>query len=148
MTVSLEETIARESEESQLRIKQMTANLIAEELNLRELRRARKPTQARLSKKLKIGQEGVSRIEKRSDLDLSTLRSYVEAVGGELTLMVKFPDRPPVILAGLGENTDEKQTKNRRKTTAKSKPKSKPATLRATGAAAALLRARKNSDKI
>ncbi len=64
------------------------------EINLREMRRLRKLTQARLSKKLKIGQEGVSRIEKRTDLYLSTLRSYVEAVGGKLSLIVEFPDRP------------------------------------------------------
>jgi DNA-binding XRE family transcriptional regulator len=123
MTVSLEEMLALESEESQRRIKEMTAAMVAEELNLREVRRLRKLTQARLSKKLKIGQEGVSRIEKRSDLYISTLRSYVEGVGGELTLMVRFPDQPPVFLTGLGENTVEKKT---RKT-----EKSKPVTRRA-----------------
>jgi DNA-binding XRE family transcriptional regulator len=131
MTVSLEEMIARESEESQLRIKQMAAELIAEELNLRELRRHRRLTQTRLSKKLKIGQEGVSRIEKRADLYLSTLRSYVEGVGGELTLMVKFPDRPPVILSGFGENMEEKKATKQTKTASKSKAKSKPSTRRA-----------------
>jgi DNA-binding XRE family transcriptional regulator len=123
MTVSLEEMLALESEESQRRIKEMTAAMVAEELNLREVRRLRKLTQARLSKKLKIGQEGVSRIEKRSDLYISTLRSYVEGVGGELTLMVRFPDQPPVFLTGLGENKVEKKT---RKT-----EKSKPVTRRA-----------------
>lgn len=124
-TVSLEEMLARESEEFRQSVKQRTAELIAEELNLCEMRRARKLTQARLSKKLKIGQEGVSRIEKRTDLYLSTLRSYVEGVGGELTLMVKFPDRPPVILAGLGESSDESKKK------AKTAPKSKAGTRRA-----------------
>lgn len=122
-TVSLEEMLARESEESRRWIEQRAAELIAEELNLRELRRLRKLTQARLSKKLKIGQEGVSRIEKRSDLYLSTLRSYVEAVGGELTLVARFPDRPPVVLAGFGEEQDEKKPvkKAAKKTTPKRK---------------------------
>ncbi len=91
--------------------------------------RLRKLTQARLSKKLKIGQEGVSRIEKRTDLYLSTLRSYVEGVGGELTLMVKFPDRPPVILAGLGESAGEGEKKAKKR--AKAAPKSKPGKPRA-----------------
>ena len=77
-TVTLEEMLATESEEFRQSVKQRSAELIAEELNLREFRRLRKLTQARLSKKLKIGQEGVSRIEKRSDLYLSTLRGYVE----------------------------------------------------------------------
>lgn len=121
-TVSLEEMLARQSAESRRRIEQMAAELIAEELNLRGLRRQRRLTQTRLSKKLKIGQEGVSRIEKRTDLYLSTLRSYVEGVGGELTLMVKFPDRPPIILAGLGENSVEKKTKTKVKNPVKSKP--------------------------
>ena len=120
-TVSLEEMLARESEEFRQSVKQRTAELIAEELNLRELRRARKLTQSRLSKKLKIGQEGVSRIEKRSDLYLSTLRSYLEGVGGELTLMVKFSDRPPVILTGFGENAESKKTKKNSKITSKPK---------------------------
>jgi hypothetical protein len=119
--------IARESEERQLWIKQRAAELIAEELNLRAVRRLRKLTQASLSKKLKIGQEGVSRMEKRTDLYLSTLRSYVEGVGGELTLMVRFPDQPPVILAGLGEQEPGKKAKKG----SKSGPKSKAKTGRA-----------------
>lgn len=83
MTVSLEDILRELPEDRRRRIEEMTAKLIAEELNLRELRRLRKLTQARLSKKLKIGQEGVSRIEKRSDLYLSTLREFVEGVGGK-----------------------------------------------------------------
>ncbi|MGA2890016.1 MAG: helix-turn-helix transcriptional regulator [Terracidiphilus sp.] len=125
MTISLEKMLAALPADRRQRIEQRAAELIAEELNLRELRRQRKLTQARLSKKLKIGQEGVSRIEKRADLYLSTLRSYVEGVGGELTLMVKFPDRPPVILAGLGEGTGKGENK------AKAKAKSKARTRRA-----------------
>jgi hypothetical protein len=97
------------------------------------LAKARKQTRAFLARKLKVSKETVRRIEKRTDLYLSTLRSYVEGVGGELTLMVKFPDWPPVILAGLGESADkvEKKPKRRAVTTAKSKPESKPATRRA-----------------
>jgi len=122
-TASLEEMLARESEEFRQSVEQRTAEMIAEELNLRELRRQRKLTQARLSKKLKIGQEGVSRIEKRADLYLSTLRSYIEGVGGKLSLIVQFPDRPPVMLAGLGDDAVEsrKKTKKKAKSTSKSK---------------------------
>jgi DNA-binding transcriptional ArsR family regulator len=63
MTVTLEEILQAMPEERRRRIEQRAAESIAEELNLRELRRLRKLTQARLSRKLKIGQEGVSRIE-------------------------------------------------------------------------------------
>jgi DNA-binding XRE family transcriptional regulator len=127
MTVSLEKILQDLPEARRLRIEKRTAELIAEELHLRELRRLRKLTQARLSKKLKIGQEGISRIEKRTDLYLSTLRSYVEGVGGELTLMVSFPDRPPIVLAGLGESETRKPAKKNSKKSAKSKARSRRA---------------------
>jgi len=131
MTVTLEEMLALESEETRQWVKQRAAELIAEELNLRELRRLRKLTQARLSKKLKIGQEGVSRMEKRTDLYLSTLRSYVEGVGGKLSLIVEFPDRQPVILAGLGEEAGEVQGKKKAKKKSGAPAKSKSGTRRA-----------------
>jgi hypothetical protein len=131
MTVSLEEVLQSLPEERRLRIEQMSAELIAEELSLRGVRRARKLTQARLSKKLKIGQEGVSRIEKRTDLYLSTLRSYVEGVGGKLSLIVEFPDRAPVILAGLGESAVHGEASKRPKKKASVEAKSKPKSRRA-----------------
>lgn len=135
MAIPFEEVLARESEEFQKEVEEMAAQLIAEELTLRELRRLRKLTQARLSKKLKIGQEGISRMEKRTDLYLSTLRGYVEGLGGKLSLIVEFPDRPPVVLAGLGEDADDrnvaKPTRTKAKTGAKSNPKSAPNPRRA-----------------
>jgi DNA-binding XRE family transcriptional regulator len=127
MTVSLEGILAELPEERRRRIERRAAELIAEEINLRELRRLRKLTQARLSKKLKIGQEGVSRIEKRSDLYLSTLRSYVEGVGGELKIIASFPDRPPVILSGFGMGEDHKSTRKRASKNGKSKAKTRRA---------------------
>ena len=127
MAIPYEEVLAQESEEFRLAVKQRTAELISEELNLRELRRLRKLTQARLSKKLKIGQEGVSRIEKRTDLYLSTLREFVEGVGGKLSLVVEFPDRTPVVLAGLGEVQGEKRAKKKARNAAKSKAKTRRA---------------------
>ena len=127
MGIPYEQILAQESEEMQFLVKQHAAELIAEELNLREMRRLRKLTQSSLSKKLKIGQEGVSRIEKRTDLYISTLRGYVEGVGGKLSLVVEFPDRPPVVLAGMGEEGEKKKKKRK----AKAKAKSKPGTRRA-----------------
>jgi transcriptional regulator with XRE-family HTH domain len=75
--------------------------LIAEEMTLRELRRARKLTQVRVAKTLGITQDSVSRLEKRSDLLLSTLRKTVRAMGGNLSLVAEFPDRSPVVLSGI-----------------------------------------------
>ena len=77
--------------------------LIAEEMSLQDLRRARKQTQVRVAKELGINQENVSRLEKRSDLLISTLRGYVKAMGGQLSLVAEFPDRPPVVLTGIAD---------------------------------------------
>ena len=82
-------------------VEQRAKVLIAEEMSLRDLRGARQKTQARVAQELGINQENVSRIEKRTDLLLSTLSSYVEAMGGRLHLVAEFPDRPPIELAGI-----------------------------------------------
>jgi hypothetical protein len=58
-------------------------------------------TQVRLAKSLKTSQNQISRIEQRTDLLLSTLRSYVEALGGSLNLVAEFPDKPAVSITGL-----------------------------------------------
>ena len=52
---------------------------------------------------LGVGQETIPRIERRSDLLLSTMRRYIEAMGGELELVARFPNRPPVIIEHLGQ---------------------------------------------
>jgi hypothetical protein len=76
-----------------------TAELIAEEMTLHELRRARKLTQVSVAKALGITQDSVSRLEKRSDILLSTLRKTVQVMGGNLSLVAEFPDRAPVVLS-------------------------------------------------
>lgn len=58
------------------------ARLITEEKSLQELRQAHKLTQKRMAQVLGIGRDSVSRLEQRSDLLISTLRGYVEAMGG------------------------------------------------------------------
>ena len=75
--------------------------MIEEELTLRDLRKAHAFTQERVAQALNISQDGVSRIEKRSDFLLSTLRSYVEAMGGSLRLVAEFPDREPVSITAF-----------------------------------------------
>ena len=72
-------------------------------MSLQSLRQARQLTQVKVAELLNIRQENVSRIEKRADLLISTLREYVTSMGGSLRLVAEFPDRPPVELSGLGE---------------------------------------------
>ena len=86
------------------KVEARAAQLIAEEMTLQELRRARKLTQMRMAKALGIGQDGVSKLEKRADLMISTLRKTVEAMGGTLRLVAEFPDRSPVVLSAIAED--------------------------------------------
>lgn len=93
------------------KIEARAAELIAEEMSLQDLRKARRQTQVRVAKTLGIKQENVSRIEQRADLLISTLRGYVEAMGGKLHLVAEFPDRPAIELTGLaGMDQEDKVT--------------------------------------
>jgi DNA-binding XRE family transcriptional regulator len=69
---------------------------------LKDLRKAAEQTQENLALELGVGQDTISRLEKRSDMLLSTLRHYVECMGGKLELVAQFPNRPPVIIDHLG----------------------------------------------
>jgi hypothetical protein len=70
---------------------------------LRELRQIAGKAQADIATALNIKQPSVSKIEKQADMYLSTLRSYVEAVGGNLELVVRLPARAAIRLQSLGE---------------------------------------------
>ena len=104
MPVNVDDKIRKLNAAQRKKVEVCAAELIAEEMTLRELRKARKLTQARMAKQLGITQDGVSRLEKRSDLLLSTLRKTVEAMGGSLSLVAEFPDRKPVVLSGIAED--------------------------------------------
>jgi transcriptional regulator with XRE-family HTH domain len=70
-------------------------------MTLQDLRKAREFTQIRMAELVNMRQENVSRLERRADLLVSTLQSYIAAMGGELSLVVEFKDQPPVKIAGL-----------------------------------------------
>ncbi|MGA7091333.1 MAG: XRE family transcriptional regulator [Candidatus Acidiferrales bacterium] len=95
------------------KVEDRAAELIAEEMSLRYLRKARKLTQARVAKTLGITQDSVSRLEKRSDLLLSTLRKTVKAMGGEVRIVAEFPDRAPVLLSELTEDDPPRKSTRR-----------------------------------
>ena len=106
MGISLEEKMAQLSPERQTRINELAERLHAEYLTLQELRKAKRLTQVQIAELLNIQQASVAQMEKRSDLMLSTLRSYIEAMGGKLRLMVEFPNHAPVSLEGLGDTEE------------------------------------------
>jgi DNA-binding XRE family transcriptional regulator len=82
---------------------------------LKDLRQAAQQTQAQMAATLGVRQDTISRLEKRSDMLLSTMRHYVESMGGKLELIAKFPDRPPVVIDHIGgEVTPIKPTRKPR----------------------------------
>ena len=101
MTTTLKSRLKKLPAARQKKITKRAKELIAQEMTLRDLRKALELTQADISSKLHMNQEAVSRLERRSDLLLSTLISYIKAMGGELNLTAKFPNRPPVKLSGF-----------------------------------------------
>jgi DNA-binding XRE family transcriptional regulator len=96
------------------RVEARAAELIEEEMTLRQLRTARQLTQVRMAKVLGIAQDSVSRLERRSDLLLSTLRKTVQAMGGNLSLVAEFPDRAPVVLSGIAGGDPQPNLAGRR----------------------------------
>jgi hypothetical protein len=93
MAIRLDDFVAKLPEADQRAIKKRTAELIAEEATLRQVREARARSQKEVGKKLQINQAAVSKLERRTDMYLSTLRSYIEAMGGQLELIARFPDQ-------------------------------------------------------
>jgi transcriptional regulator with XRE-family HTH domain len=90
---------ARRVDEAIRRVEEQHA---AYERTLSEIRRARTLTQTQLAKALHVSQAQVSRIENQTDLYLSTLESYLEAMGGRLELVAVFDDeRVPIALSSL-----------------------------------------------
>ena len=112
MATNVEEKIGKLGPAQRKKVEARAAELMAEETTLRELRHARKLTQVRVAKKLGVTQDSVSRLEKRSDLLLSTLRKTVEAMGGNLSLVAEFPDRRPVVLSEIAQDEPRKLRRN------------------------------------
>lgn len=101
MAQNINDFIAALPEAERRKIEERAQELIKEELSLQELRRARRMTQVKMARSLGIAQKQISELERRTDMHISTLRRSVEALGGKLSLVAEFPDRPPVILTGI-----------------------------------------------
>jgi transcriptional regulator with XRE-family HTH domain len=113
MSVNVNEVVRKLSSGERKNVEDRAAEIIAEEMSLRDLRKARKLTHARVAKTLGIAQHSVSRLEKRSDLLISTLRKTVKAMGGDVRIVAEFPDRAPVMLSEPTE--DDPPPKSSRK---------------------------------
>ena len=93
--------------ERRRRVDEMKRDLLAE-MPLHELRRARELTQRELARMLKVNQPAVSKLEQRADVYVSSLRSYIEAVGGKLRIVAEFPEGEVAItnFSQVGEAED------------------------------------------
>ena len=103
MARSLSDIIAALPVDEQEAIEARYQELRQEVESLRELRQIAGKAQEDIATALNIKQPSVSKIEKQADMYLSTLRGYVEAIGGELELTVKLPSRPVLHLRSLGD---------------------------------------------
>ena len=103
MARNLNDIIAALPADEQAAIESRYQELKQEVEGLRELRQIAGKAQEEIATALNIKQPSVSKIEKQADMYLSTLRSYVEAVGGKLELTVKLPAHPALRLQSLGD---------------------------------------------
>jgi DNA-binding transcriptional regulator YiaG len=97
------------------KIEARTKELIAEEMTLRELRKARELSQETLAEILDWRQGDLSKFERRADAYLSTIRRYVEAMGGRLDLIASFPNMQPVKVVHIGDLAPATKTKKKQK---------------------------------
>lgn len=91
MARNFKELKAKMSPERRARIDARVTETISQ-MALDELREARKLTQAQLAQVLKVDQGSVSKLERRTDMYVSTLRNFIRAMGGELHIRADFPD--------------------------------------------------------
>ncbi|RBP08635.1 helix-turn-helix protein [Roseiarcus fermentans] len=128
MSRSLDDVLASLPEERRQRVEARAQELMDEVESLGKLRRVAGKAQVDIASALKVKQPSVSKIEKQTDMYLSTLRSYIEAVGGQLELVVRLPSHAPLRLQRLGDLALDGAASRTRKITAKrrAKPKAPP----------------------
>lgn len=103
MSTTLDEILAAMSEDRRAGIKARSAELHAEVEARNALCILADLTRDKIAQSLGIKQPSVVKIEKQTDLYLSTLRRFVEAAGGKLELRVELPGTGPITLTGVGE---------------------------------------------
>lgn len=116
MPTNIEEIIKKLPARRRNKIEARARTLIAEEMTRQQLRQALRRTQVQIARKLGINQDSVSRLEQRADILISTLRGYIEAMGGRLSIVAEFPNHVSIRLSGIAENiTPDLAPKGRRK---------------------------------
>lgn len=110
MAKNLEKVLARLPKKRREKIERRAAELAT----LKDLRQAVHRTQEELASSLGVGQDTISRLEQRSDMLISTLKRYVKAMGGQLDLVARFPDRPPVVIDRITDRVQGRRSVRRK----------------------------------
>jgi DNA-binding XRE family transcriptional regulator len=105
MYKTLDEVMSELSPERKARVEKRGRELVREEMTLQALRRQLEITQEDMAERLEVRQGNVSKVENRSDMLISTLRAYLEAMGGRLELVVHLPGRAPVTIEGFSDDS-------------------------------------------
>ena len=103
MARKLDEMMAALPEARRHKVEARSAELVAEVEGLKALRQLAERSQEEMATLLNIKQPSVHKIEKQTDLYLSTLRRFVEAAGGKLELRVELPGKGVMHLTGVGD---------------------------------------------
>jgi transcriptional regulator with XRE-family HTH domain len=103
MTKDLQEIWDAMPEDRKHRLENEYQEMKAEYLTLQELRQSLSLTQTDVAETLNVKQVNISKLEHRSDPRVSTLQDFISALGGDLEMVVRFSDRPPVVLKGFGQ---------------------------------------------
>ena len=109
-TIDANDWIARQPKEVQEAGDTLGEALIRE-VTLREVREAVKRTQVEVAAAMGASQDRISKLEHSDDALVSTLRRHIRALGGELKLMVEFPDRPPMAIDLQGDKRGPKSVR-------------------------------------
>jgi transcriptional regulator with XRE-family HTH domain len=96
MKKSLNDYMKEMAKPRRQKIQARAAEIIAEEMTLQELRKAKHKSQQELAKRLHVKQAEISKMERRTDMYVSTLRNFVQSMGGTLDIIAQFPDKASV----------------------------------------------------
>ena len=102
MSTTHKEKLAALSPERRARVERLTREGVAKVYALRDLRDLLGRSQVHIAGALGVDQSAVSKLERKADVYVGTLRRYVEAAGGTLEIVARFPGRPPVRVGRFG----------------------------------------------
>lgn len=104
MAKTLDEVMCSLPDDLRAEAEERGRELIREEMTLQALRKQLALTQEGMAQRLDIRQANISKVEKRTDMLISTLRDYIEAMGGTLELVAHLPGKGAITLDGFAES--------------------------------------------